>query len=185
MLGTEAHCVPTSEAIPALSSRRCQAVITRHTVSTVLSSQGAPGSPAGCPGPAFTGSLGGPGPPPCFSPGSPPPAPHAHHLPSRRAWEPAAGASPELRSVADTPGPAVPGPRGSTSPHPRHLPRLLWPQPTSLVPAANPPPLLLSNPPGGGRRAAASIPNPAVSRNPCPPRARAPHLHPTARAPRG
>lgn len=122
--------------------------------------------------------------PPCFSPGSPPPAPHAHHLPSRRAWEPAAGASPELRSVADTPGPAVPGPRGSTSPHPRHLPRLLRPQPTSLLPAANPPPLL-SNPPGGGRRAAASIPNPAVSRNPCPPRARAPHLHPTARAPRG
>lgn len=68
----------------------------------------------------------------------PPPAPHAHHLPSRRAWEPAAGASPEQRSVADTPGPAVPGPRGSTSPHPRHLPRLLRPRATLLLPAANP-----------------------------------------------
>lgn len=88
--------------------------------------------------------LGRARPPPCFSPGSPPPAPHAHHLPSRRAWEPAAGASPELRSVADTPRPAVPGPRGSTSPHPRHLPRLLRPQHTSLLPAANPPPLLSS-----------------------------------------
>ena len=88
--------------------------------------------------------LGRARPPPCFSPGSPPAVPHAHHLPSRRAWEPAAGASLELRSVADTPGPAVPGLRGSTSPHPRHLPRLLRPQHTSLHPAANPPPLLSS-----------------------------------------
>ena len=101
----------------------------------------------GCPGTAFTGSLGGPG--PLRASRLAPRHPRLMHTISQaegrgnRLPVPA----PEQRSVADTPGPAVPGPRGSTSPHPRHLPRLLRPRATLLLPAANPPPLL-STPPG-------------------------------------
>lgn len=129
--------------------------------------------------------LSRPRPAPCTLPGSPPPAPHAHHLPSKRAWAPAASASPELRASADTPGPAAPGPRGSTSPHPRLPPAPPSGHHTSLLRSANSPgllstPALLSFPPEEGQGAAPSIPNPAGWRNPRPPRGRASHLYPAA-----
>ena len=118
-----------------------------HHQTQFTDPQGAQGSLVGCPGTAFTGSLGGPG--PLRASRLAPRHPRLMHTISQaegrgnRLPVPA----PEQRSVADTPGPAVPGPRGSTSPHPRHLPRLLRPRATLLLPAANPPPLL-STPPG-------------------------------------
>lgn len=103
--------------------------------------------------------------------------------PKQRAWGPAASACPELRASVRTPGPAAPGPTGST-------PRASFSrQHTSLLHSANsarlrftPGPGAPWSTPGGSPGAHSSTPNPAGSRSSREPLAR---VSPAAGAPRG